>query len=141
MTPCLPNETLHEIALYLPRHVLKSLLFFQPHPVGQIASDLFFSTLSLHFGVHDSDRNSHSLNWGIANGVEGLIEWHENRSYGILMTIVENNDFAKKVQPLKIYSPGSRDTDALVFQMGKIKYVSWSLVGSFIARSAQHCPS
>jgi hypothetical protein len=130
-TSCLPYEILHEIALYLPRRVLKCLLLFQPHPVGRIASDLFFSTLSLHFGVRDSDRYTPFRNWGQAYGMEALIEWHEKRSYDILMTIIENDNFAKKVRTLKVYSPCSRDTDPLIFQMGKIKHKLWSLVGSF----------
>jgi hypothetical protein len=118
MAPRLPTETLHEIALYLPRHVLKSLLFFQPHPVGRVASYLYFSVVSLHFGVRDSDR--YSSIWGESNEMIELTEWHEKRSYGILMAIIENNDFAKRVQRLKIYSPGSKDTDALTFQIGKL---------------------
>ena len=47
----LPAEILHEIAQYLPCHILKSLLIFQPHPLGKITSYVYFSTLSLHLGV------------------------------------------------------------------------------------------
>jgi hypothetical protein len=129
MVPSLPTETLHEIVLYLPRHVLKSLLLFQPHPVGRIASYLYFSMVSLHFGVRDYGRYTSS--WGESNEVAVLRKWHDKRSHDILMAIIENNDFAKRVQTLKIYSPGPTDTDALVFQMGKFKHSSWCLFGSF----------
>jgi hypothetical protein len=120
MSSRLPNETLHEIVLYLPRHVLKSLLLFQPHPVGQIASDLYFSKLSLHFGARDKYKE-----------MDALAKWHDERSRDILLTIVEKSSFAKKVQTLKIYSPGSKDTDALTFQIGTLQYVLWCLVRSF----------
>lgn len=119
MAPCLPTETLHEIALYLPRHVLKSLLLFQPHPVGRIASYLYFSVVSLYFGVRDGDYWYINV-WGESSEMAALVEWHEKRSHDILMAIIENDDFAKRVQTLKIYSPGSKDTDALTFQMGKL---------------------
>jgi len=110
MIPCLPTETLHEIARYLPRYVLKSLLLFQPHPVGQVASYVYFSTVSLHFGVRDNYGSWES------DETSALMEWHDKRSFDILMTIAANNDFAKKVQTLKIYSPGMKDADPLVFQ-------------------------
>lgn len=51
MTLDLPIELLYEIVLYLPRHILKLLLLFQPHPLGRIASYTYFSSLTLHFGV------------------------------------------------------------------------------------------
>ena len=121
MVPSLPTETLHEIALYLPRYVLKSLLLFQPHPFGRIASYLYFSVLSLHFGEGD-------LGW---TAMEELNEWHNKRSRDILMAVIEDNDFAKRVQTLKIYSPGSEDTEPLVFQMGKLKHSLRCLVNSF----------
>lgn len=128
MTPYLPTETLNQIALYLPRRVLKSLLDFQPHPFGQIASYLYFSTLSLHFGVRDFDR--YEIGWGESPEAVALREWHDKRSHSILMTIVEDDNFAKRIQTLKIYCPGLEDADTLVFQMGKHQRASGHIFGS-----------
>jgi hypothetical protein len=115
----LAMETLHEIVLYLPRHVLKRLLLFQPHPLGQIASYVYFSMLSLHLGV----SNLHLRYIGVGSDPrrdDGLIEWHKRRSLQILQTIIENDQFARRVQTLKIYAPShsAEDSDTLAFQMG-----------------------
>jgi len=114
----LAMETLHDIVLYLPRHVLKRLLLFQPHPLGQIASYVYFSMLSLHLGV----SNLHLRYIGIGSELrrdDGLIEWHKRRSQQILQAIIENDQFARRVRTLKIYVPRSaEDSDTLTFQMG-----------------------
>lgn len=115
----LPIETLHNIVLYLPRHILRSLLTFQPHPLGQIASYVYFSTLSLHFGV----RPHHQ--WYLGTEIDGqqedldLLEWHDRRSHEILTTIIEGGaNFAHKVRRLKIYAPGSLADDELEYETG-----------------------
>ena len=112
-------EILHEIVLYLPRHILKCLLLFQPHPLGQIASYVYFSTLSLHLGV----SSLHKRYIGSCDELwrnDELIDWHKKRSQQILETIVENDQFAKRVQKLKIYAPSpssAEDSHTLTFQI------------------------
>lgn len=113
----LPIEIFQLIAQNLPRHILKTLLVLQPHPLGQVASYIYFSTLSLHFGVY------HHHWWYLINFQEhllknhGLPEWHKKRSYDILMSIKGGGDFAKRVKRLKIYAPGSSDSNQLVCEM------------------------
>ena len=120
MLPMLPVETLHEIVLYLPRYTLRSLLEFQPHPLGNVASYVYFSMLSLHFGV----RCIHRWHFGNMCGQTAedlkLLEWHNRRSHEILTTIIGGSaGFSCKVQRLKIYAPGSTNSDDLEPEMGK----------------------
>lgn len=120
--PLLPVETLHDIVLYLPRYTLRSLLVFQPHPLGNVASYVYFSTLSLHFGIRCNHR------WYFGNQHEQtvedleLLEWHNRRSHEILTTIIGGEaGFSCKVQRLKIYAPGSTNSDDLEPEMGTHK--------------------
>lgn len=102
LTLLIPAEILHEIALYLPRHILKSLMIFQPHPLGKIASYVYFSTLSsLHLGVIGM-----STQCTIREPPEHhdkLVTWHNKRSLNILKTIMDS-EFGKRIQKLIIYS-------------------------------------
>ena len=75
--------------------------------------------LSLHLGV----SNLHLRYIGVGSDPrrdDGLIEWHKRRSLQILQTIIVNDQFARRVQTLKIYAPShsAEDSDALAFQMG-----------------------
>jgi hypothetical protein len=117
----LPAELWAEIISYLPRYTLKSLLIFQPHPLGIIASHNYFSTLSLHLGVsrchrryvhicgNHWDPDDESVKWH-----DELMKWHNKRSHDILITIVES-DFGNRIQKLRIYAG---QTDTLGLQMG-----------------------
>jgi hypothetical protein len=115
-----PIEILHQIVLYLPRHTQHLLILLQPHPLGQIASYIYFSTLSLHFGV----RSLHK--WHIISPKERqlgsnnpvLFEWHAKRSREILTSIIDGSNFATRVKKLKIYAPGSADSDNSKDQIG-----------------------
>jgi hypothetical protein len=113
----LPTEIIHQIVKSLPRHVQQLLILFQPHPLGQVASYAYFSTLSLHFGV----RNNHR--WHITTEDERnsknpeLLEWHNKRSSEILTCIIDGGNFATRVKKLKIYTPGSADSDGLADQI------------------------
>jgi hypothetical protein len=109
----LPAETLQQIVLYLPRQTLQTLLLVQPHPLGQIASHVFFSKISLHFGV----RCYHKWHLGVMHKKvidnPELLDWHNKRSHEILMHIVENDQFANRVQTLKIYAPDLGNSDMM----------------------------
>ena len=107
----LPTETFHEIVRYLPRDSLKTLLLFQPHPLGQIASYVYFSTLALHFGM----RKTHLITEAEPRGRLGplvddpLTVWHQKRSDEILKTILNDANFATKIVRLKLYVIGESD--------------------------------
>ena len=120
--PSLPIELLQEIVLYLPRHILRSLLLFQPHPLGRIASFIYFSSLTLHFGVNGNHLwhpfSSHSPEDDVVKKV--LEERHEKRSHEILEAMINGAHFANSVQTLKIYAPGSNQ---LTLQMGSWLHV------------------
>ena len=112
-TQSLPVEILQQIVLYIPRQTLQTVLLVQPHPLGQIASHVFFSKLSLHFGVGYNYKGHHGLTKR-AGGNPEFLHWHVKRSQEILMHIIENDRFASSVQTLKIYAlASSGDPDML----------------------------
>ena len=96
----LPVETLHEIVLYLPRHSLRGLLLLQPHPLGQVASYVYFSTLSLRFGICQS-----YLSWCVQTD-DPLTLWHQKRSIEILEAIINDANFASRVKRLNLSAVG-----------------------------------
>jgi hypothetical protein len=96
------------------------LILLQPHTLRQIASYIYFSMLSLHFGVCSlhwwhiiikKDRQLRSNNpvW---------FEWHTRRSHKILTSIIDGSSFATRVKKLKIYAPGLADSDNSKDQIG-----------------------
>jgi hypothetical protein len=115
----LPVETLHEIALYLPRYILKSLFIFQPHPLGKTASYVYFSELSLYLGNFGLPRQY--MGYEPQGNNDKLAMWHNQRSRNILTTIVES-DFGNRIQKLRIYaaySGSGNHTDVLESQISK----------------------
>jgi hypothetical protein len=127
----LPVELWTEIISYLPRYNLKPLLIFQPHPLGKIASHIYFSTLSLHLGVfgsqllcYDMYRSWYESTDEFVKGREELIKWHNKRSRDILTTIVES-DFGNRIQKLKIYAGSDDETDTLALQIGAVRLLGF----------------
>lgn len=112
MTRPLPVETMHQIALCLPRQTLRTLLQFRPHYIGQVASYVFFSRLSLHFGVDCTYRWHSGIRYEKEAPDPELLRWHNNRSYQILMHIVADNSFANRVWKLKIYVPDMEQSES-----------------------------
>ncbi|KAG5641529.1 hypothetical protein DXG03_004820 [Asterophora parasitica] len=112
-------EIWREIALYLPRHDLKALLFI-PHAISRVASQLLFQKLDLHFGGIDSEEGRGDL-WTHHSG-DGRDEdaRHAQRSADILTRIIVDPSFASAVRTLRIYAP-LRDRDgAMAFQTGML---------------------
>lgn len=107
----LPTETFHEIVRYLPRYSLKTLLLFQPHPLGQIASYVYFSTLALHFGMRKTRLMLEAGSRGRLGPLvdDPLIIWHQKRSDEILKNILNNANFATRIVRLKLYAIGDSD--------------------------------
>ena len=99
--PRFSTEIWRQIALWLPRHDLKTLLLV-PHVLSRIASQLLFRKIDLHFG---SDK------------------WDSQRSADILTRIITDNAFANLVRTLRIFVPG-RDVVPMSFQTGEARL--WS---------------
>ncbi|KAG6890150.1 hypothetical protein C0995_011445 [Termitomyces sp. Mi166 len=115
-------EIWREIALYLPRHDLKALLFI-PHTISHVASQILFRKLDLHFGGIDAEEGKsdiwmqHAGDVGFADDVNAR---HAQRSADILTRIIVDPKFASAVRTLRIYAP-IRDKDgALAFQIGML---------------------
>ncbi|KAF5376638.1 hypothetical protein D9615_007873 [Tricholomella constricta] len=115
-------EIWREIALHLPRHDLKALLFI-PHAVSRVASQLLFRKLDLHFGGIDAEEgrgdlwthHSGDLSFGRDEDAR-----HAQRSADILTRIIIDPSFASAVRTLRIYAP-MRDRDgAMAFQTGML---------------------
>lgn len=126
-TTSLPIEILQEIVLYLPRHILRSFLPFQPHPLGRIASYIYFSSLTLHFGVYGTHK-WHPFSWTHPPGDDVakkvLEKRHEKRSHEILEAMIKGGHFTNNVQTLKISAPGC---NRFTMQMGSWLHIRHSL--------------
>lgn len=97
--PRFSTEIWRQIALWLPRRDLKTLLLV-PHVLSRIASQLLFRKIDLHFG---SDK------------------WDSQRSADILTRIITDSAFANLVRTLRIFVPG-RDVVPMTFQTGDFKF-------------------
>jgi hypothetical protein len=110
-------EIWREIALFLPRRDLQSLLFI-PHAISRVASQLLFRELTLHFGdlkystTDDEDAwRNHEVNVGAEDAAR-----HAQRSADILTRIIVDPSFAHCVRTLRIFA-STRD-GGLAFQTG-----------------------
>lgn len=108
-------ELWREIAQFLPRRDLQTLLFV-PHPViSRTASQLIFRKIDLHFSgwTHDDDADP----WSSHSPPRGK-DQDAQRSADILTRLIVDSEFASLVRTLRIYSP-RRDTDSsIAFQTG-----------------------
>ncbi|KAK7684386.1 hypothetical protein QCA50_012333 [Cerrena zonata] len=95
--PRFSTEIWRQIALWLPRRDLKTLLLV-PHVLSRIASQLLFRKIDLHFG---SDK------------------WDSQRSADILTRIITDSAFANLIRTLRIFVPG-RDVVPMTFQTGML---------------------
>lgn len=93
--PRFSTEIWRQIALWLPRRDLKTLLHI-PHVLSRIASQLLFRKIDLFFA---SDK------------------WDSQRSADILTRIITDSAFANLVRTLRIFVPG-RDVVPMTFQTG-----------------------
>ncbi|KAF8991615.1 hypothetical protein BDQ17DRAFT_1432957 [Cyathus striatus] len=125
----LSPEIWREIALFLPRRDLKSLLFV-PHAVSRVASQLLFRELDLHFSAVEGEEEENASNAMVCDGPSGLsggvptkddqAARHAQRSADILTRIITDPGFAIAVKTLRIYA-ASRERDAgMAFQTGML---------------------
>ncbi|KAI0791127.1 hypothetical protein C8Q75DRAFT_716245 [Abortiporus biennis] len=95
--PGFSTEIWRQIALYLPRRDLKTLLLV-PHVLSRIASQLLFRKVDLHFAAD---------------------KWDSQRSADILTRIITDSAFASLVKTLRVFVPG-RDISPMTFQTGML---------------------
>ncbi|GJE98678.1 hypothetical protein PsYK624_149130 [Phanerochaete sordida] len=94
-TPSFSTEVWREIATFLPRRDLKTLLVL-PHVLSRIASQLLFRKIDLHF-----DKE------------------HAQQTADILTRIITDCTFASHVKTMRIFVPG-RETFPMTFQTGML---------------------
>ncbi|KAJ7100147.1 hypothetical protein B0H15DRAFT_818894 [Mycena belliarum] len=112
LSPVLPtskgrfsDEIWREIALWLPRRDLKTLLFV-PNSLSRVASQLLFRKLGLHLSLppdHDD--------------VAGV---HAQRSADILTRVITDPPFGSFVRTLCIYSHAVGKDESMAFQIGML---------------------
>ncbi|KAF8909958.1 hypothetical protein CPB85DRAFT_1221723 [Mucidula mucida] len=100
-------EVWREIALFLPRRDLQTLLFV-PHVLSRVASQLLFRELHLHFSSSDPED-------GIAEGGSEK-ERDVRRSADILTRVITDNSFACVVKTLRIYALKPDKDGSIAFQ-------------------------
>ncbi|KAG6856146.1 hypothetical protein H0H87_007151, partial [Tephrocybe sp. NHM501043] len=108
-------EIWREIALYLPRHDLKALLFI-PHIVSRVASRILFRKLDLHFGGIDAEAGKSEFwthHYGEFEAAKDEDARHAQRSADILTRIIVDPEFAGAVRTLRIYAPIRMLTNAI----------------------------
>jgi hypothetical protein len=110
-------EIWREIALFLPRRDLKSLLFV-PHAISKVASQLLFRELDLHFGELKYCNNDDDEDWSSHETYARADDAarHAQRSADILTRIIVDPAFAHCVRTLRIFA-STRD-GGLAFQTG-----------------------
>lgn len=95
--PRFSNEIWSEIARFLPRRDLRSLLLV-PHVLSSIASRLLFRDICLQFGTAQFDT-------GYSEGAAEIDKWHAQRSADILIRLVSDTEYAGLVRSLSVRAP------------------------------------
>ncbi|KAJ7689485.1 hypothetical protein B0H17DRAFT_937317 [Mycena rosella] len=99
------EEIWREIALWLPRRDLKTLLFV-PNALSRVASQLLFRKLDLHLSVPPDQED--------ATGA------HAQRSADILTRVIVDPPFGSFVRTLCIYSHAVGKDESMAFQIGML---------------------
>ncbi|KAH9993439.1 hypothetical protein BJV77DRAFT_367998 [Russula vinacea] len=100
--PRFSNEIWSEIASFLPRRDLRSLLLV-PHVLSSIASRLLFKDVCLQFGTALFDT-------GYSEGAAEIDKWHSQRSADILIRLVSDVEYAGLVRSLSVRAPEEGQT-------------------------------
>jgi hypothetical protein len=101
-SPRLSNEIWSEIASFLSRRDLRSLLLV-PHALSSIASRLLFRDVCLQFGTAQFDT-------GYSEGAAEIDKWHAQRSADILIRLLSDTEYAVLVQSLSVRAPEEGQT-------------------------------
>ena len=111
-----------EIALFLPRRDLKSLLLV-PNVLSRIASQFLFRELDIHLTAAiepgSADGHFRSLQ-GESHNQDNIDVWHYQRSADILTRILVDPHFASQVRSLKVFAVSYDVMQPLAFQVGMI---------------------
>ncbi|KIJ12313.1 hypothetical protein PAXINDRAFT_171259 [Paxillus involutus ATCC 200175] len=114
-------EVWREIALFLPKRDLKSLLLV-PNALSRIASQLLFREIDLHLtAAVEPGKVEHRPR--IAHGEcidQGVDAWHYQRSADILTRILVDAHFATQVKSLSVYAASYDTMQPLAFQVGML---------------------
>lgn len=112
-------EVWREIALFLPKRDLKSLLLV-PNALSRIASQLLFREIDLHLTPAMEPGGAEGRVRPTQGGsVEQDIDtWHYQRSADILTRILVDSHFAGQVRSLSIFAVSYDVTQLLAFQAG-----------------------
>ncbi|TEB33996.1 hypothetical protein FA13DRAFT_1754030 [Coprinellus micaceus] len=115
-------EIWREVALFLPRRDLKTLLFV-PHILSRVASQLLFRELDLHFTGGEGGYGGYGYGGGEDEGR------HAQRTADILTRLIVDQKFANAVRTMRIYCSARRDRDgSMAFQTGMLTNVLPKLV-------------
>ncbi|KAJ7728929.1 hypothetical protein DFH07DRAFT_850615 [Mycena maculata] len=100
------DEIWREIALWLPRRDLKTLLFV-PNALSRVASQLLFRKLDLHLSVPPDHEDA-------------VVATYAQRSADILTCVIVDPSFGSFVRTLCIYSYAIAKDDTMAFQIGML---------------------
>ncbi|KAJ7108597.1 hypothetical protein C8R44DRAFT_842911 [Mycena epipterygia] len=101
------DEIWREIALWLPRRDLKTLLFV-PNALSRVASQVLFQKLDLHLSVPPNHDDA------------GAPAHYAQRSADILTRVIVDPSFGSFVRTLCIYSYAIGKDDSMAFQIGML---------------------
>ncbi|KAF8428027.1 hypothetical protein L210DRAFT_3652430 [Boletus edulis BED1] len=120
--PRFSAEVWREIALFLPKRDLKSLLLV-PNALSRIASQFLFREIDLHLtaAVEPGATEGHyrPLQQGEVR-CQDVDVWHYQRSADILTRILVDPHFAGQVRCLKVFAVSYDVTQPLAFQVGML---------------------
>ncbi|KAL4071471.1 hypothetical protein V8B97DRAFT_387911 [Scleroderma yunnanense] len=114
-------EVWREIALFLPKRDLKSLLLV-PHPLSRIASQLLFREIELHLTpLYEPSKMDVSFHETDVEYVDhDLDSWHYQRSADILTRILVDPQFAGQIYSLTVHAASQDALQSLAFQVGML---------------------
>ncbi|KAI0262794.1 hypothetical protein BC834DRAFT_1001800 [Gloeopeniophorella convolvens] len=116
--PRFSNEIWREIASFLPRRDLRSLLLV-PHALSSIASQMLFKKVCLHFGTAQLDPTCN----GGPEAASEIDQWHAQRSADILSRLVSDTTYANLVRSLTVWAPEDSKNVLTSFQIGMLANV------------------
>lgn len=116
----LSTEIWREVALFLPRRDLKTLLHV-PHVLSRIAFELVFQVLDLHLGACVAEDDAPHGDWVPEDDVLfrrdlKLEKWLAQRTADIIARIMIDPSFSRLVRKLRISASPHHRCDHMVFQ-------------------------
>ncbi|KAF7351292.1 J domain-containing protein [Mycena sanguinolenta] len=106
------DEIWREIALWLPRRDLKTLLFV-PNALSRVASQLLFRRLDLYLSVPPDQEE-------VGSTGAGTLPNYAQRSADILTHVIVHPAFGGFVRTLCIYSYATGKDESMAFQIGML---------------------